>query len=261
MIALNPDIAAAGDDRDQGRGLERQAGTFDLSPDVLKAIAAGDLAFAVDQQQYLQGYLPIVFLKLYKTNANTVGGGQPVLTGPGFVDKANADGPEAAGRHALRGPVAGAAAGHRRLRRGDRCDRTASAGRRDRRRAPPPVPAATSGWRTSASRRASSGARRSARCWPRSSSAIFFWTQNALFLQLNGIANWTDVASTIGIPAVVVALLMIGGEFDLSAGVMTGTGGPDDGPAGDRGRHEHLAGDRDHARLRGRRSASPTATW
>src|SRR5207244_13443398 len=55
--------------------------------------------------------------------------------------------------------------------------------------------------------------------------AIFFWTQNGLFLKLDGIANWTDVASTIGIPAVVVALLMIGGEFDLSAGVMTGSAG------------------------------------
>jgi len=55
--------------------------------------------------------------------------------------------------------------------------------------------------------------------------AIFFWTQNSLFLELDGIANWTDVASTIGIPAVVVALLMIGGEFDLSAGVMTGSAG------------------------------------
>jgi simple sugar transport system permease protein len=55
--------------------------------------------------------------------------------------------------------------------------------------------------------------------------AIFFWTQNALFLKLDGIANWTDVASTIGIPAVLVALLMIGGEFDLSAGVMTGSAG------------------------------------
>ncbi|MFL6035263.1 MAG: ABC transporter permease [Gaiellaceae bacterium] len=54
---------------------------------------------------------------------------------------------------------------------------------------------------------------------------IFFWTQNSLFLKLDGIANWTDVASTIGIPAVVVALLMIGGEFDLSAGVMTGSAG------------------------------------
>jgi len=55
--------------------------------------------------------------------------------------------------------------------------------------------------------------------------AIFFWTQNSLFLKLDGIANWTDVASTIGIPAVAVALLMIGGEFDLSAGVMTGSAG------------------------------------
>jgi simple sugar transport system permease protein len=55
--------------------------------------------------------------------------------------------------------------------------------------------------------------------------AIFFWTQNSLFLKLDGISNWTDVASTIGIPAVFVALLMIGGEFDLSAGVMTGSAG------------------------------------
>jgi simple sugar transport system permease protein len=55
--------------------------------------------------------------------------------------------------------------------------------------------------------------------------AIFFWSQNALFLKLDGISNWTDVASTIGIPAVVVALLMIGGEFDLSAGVITGSAG------------------------------------
>jgi simple sugar transport system substrate-binding protein len=45
----------------------------------------------VDQQPYLQGYLPIVFLQLYKENADTVGGGRPVLTGPAFVDKSNVD--------------------------------------------------------------------------------------------------------------------------------------------------------------------------
>lgn len=54
---------------------------------------------------------------------------------------------------------------------------------------------------------------------------IFFTTQNSLFARLDGIANWTDVGSTIGIPAVVVALLMIGGEFDLSSGVITGSAG------------------------------------
>jgi len=60
--------------------------TFDLSPDVLAAIEKGDMLFAIDQQQYLQGYLPIVLLTLYKTNLNTIA--NPVLmTGPGFVTK------------------------------------------------------------------------------------------------------------------------------------------------------------------------------
>ncbi|CAN5701533.1 sugar ABC transporter substrate-binding protein [soil metagenome] len=66
-------------------------GTFDLSPDVIQAIIDGNMLFAVDQQQYLQGYLPIVFLTLNKDNLNTVGGGQPVLTGPGFVTADNAE--------------------------------------------------------------------------------------------------------------------------------------------------------------------------
>ena len=39
-------------------------GTFDLGPDVLKAILAGEIGFAVDQQAYLQGYLPIEMLAL-----------------------------------------------------------------------------------------------------------------------------------------------------------------------------------------------------
>ena len=47
---------------------------------------------------------------------------------------------------------------------------------------------------------------------------IFFAATAASFRTLGGMANWTDVASTLGIMAVVVALLMIGGEFDLSAG-------------------------------------------
>jgi simple sugar transport system substrate-binding protein len=65
-------------------------GTFDLSPDVLQALAAGQMEFAIDQQQYLQGYLPIQFLVLYKKFGLIPGGGQPILTGPGFVTKDNA---------------------------------------------------------------------------------------------------------------------------------------------------------------------------
>src|SRR5918994_4303719 len=54
---------------------------------------------------------------------------------------------------------------------------------------------------------------------------LFFVITADRFGTLSGMARWTDVASTLGIMAVAVALLMIGGEFDLSAGVMTGTSG------------------------------------
>ncbi len=65
--------------------------TFDLSPDVLKAIDAGNMLFAIDQQQFLQGYLPIVFLTHYNTSGGLLpGGGGVILTGPGFVTQENA---------------------------------------------------------------------------------------------------------------------------------------------------------------------------
>jgi simple sugar transport system substrate-binding protein len=90
ILTLNPVIAIAARDAIQAAGGSQKLGTFDLSPDVLDAITADQILFAIDQQQYLQGYLPVVFLYLYKTNLNTVGGGLPVLTGPGIVDKSNA---------------------------------------------------------------------------------------------------------------------------------------------------------------------------
>jgi simple sugar transport system substrate-binding protein len=90
VLALNPDIAVAARDAVAGAGSEAKVATFDLSADVIQAIQDDEILFAVDQQQYLQGYLPVVFLTLNKTNLNTVGGGLPVLTGPGFVTKENA---------------------------------------------------------------------------------------------------------------------------------------------------------------------------
>jgi simple sugar transport system permease protein len=49
----------------------------------------------------------------------------------------------------------------------------------------------------------------------------FFSVVTDRFLTPLGLATWLDDSSTLGIMAVAVALLMIGGEFDLSAGVMT----------------------------------------
>ena len=66
-----------------------QLATFDLSPDVLEAIESGDILFAIDSQQYMQGYLPIVLLTLNATNLNTIAN-PVVMTGPGFVTQENA---------------------------------------------------------------------------------------------------------------------------------------------------------------------------
>lgn len=91
VLALNPQVAVSSVNAVKGAASKAAVATFDLNADVTTAIKAGDVLFAVDQQQYEQGYLPIVMLKLYRDNANTVGGGKPVLTGPGFVDRSNVD--------------------------------------------------------------------------------------------------------------------------------------------------------------------------
>jgi len=90
VLVLNPGVAAVAVTAAKEAGSTAKLATFDLNPDVISAINAGSISFAVDQQQYEQGYLPVVMLTLYKANLNTVGGGRPVLTGPGFVTKENA---------------------------------------------------------------------------------------------------------------------------------------------------------------------------
>ncbi|MFJ7077380.1 substrate-binding domain-containing protein [Streptomyces sp. NPDC098781] len=71
-------------------GAKAHVATFDLNKDLVKAVQDGDVQFAVDQQPYLQGYLAVDSLWLYRKNGNTLGGGEaPVLTGPAFVTKAN----------------------------------------------------------------------------------------------------------------------------------------------------------------------------
>lgn len=91
VLTLNSQIAARAVDGVRESHSRAAVATFDLNSDVVSAIRAGTLLFAVDQQQYEQGYLPVVMLQLYRRNLNTVGGGMPVQTGPAFVDKTNVD--------------------------------------------------------------------------------------------------------------------------------------------------------------------------
>jgi simple sugar transport system substrate-binding protein len=92
VVTLGAPIALTAEQAVSEGGGKAKIATFDLNKDLVSAIQDGRIQFAVDQQPYLQGYLAVDSLWLYKTNGNFSGGGeQPVLTGPAFVDKSNVD--------------------------------------------------------------------------------------------------------------------------------------------------------------------------
>lgn len=72
-----------------GKNEQITFGTFDLGPEILEAVSAGKIAFAIDQQQFLQGYLPVVFLTTYIQYGTTPV--NEVATGPAFVTQKEAE--------------------------------------------------------------------------------------------------------------------------------------------------------------------------
>src|SRR5690349_14722895 len=92
LLTLGPSVAKPALDAVAASGKQIHLATFDLSADVLTAIKDGKMDFAIDQQQFLQGYLPIVILTNYAETRNLpTGNGQGlIMTGPGFVTKDSA---------------------------------------------------------------------------------------------------------------------------------------------------------------------------
>lgn len=92
MLTLNPGVAdqALRALNESGRSDQITFATFDLSPSVLEAVRDGNMLFATDQQQYLQGYLPVVLLTNYiqygVAPVNTA-----IPTGPAFITEDNAE--------------------------------------------------------------------------------------------------------------------------------------------------------------------------
>ena len=74
-----------------GFGRRVQLATFDLSPEVLQAVRIKRILFAVDQQPYLQGYLPVVLLAERSRHLLSPPRGELIPTGPDFVTSATAD--------------------------------------------------------------------------------------------------------------------------------------------------------------------------
>jgi simple sugar transport system substrate-binding protein len=91
VVTLGAPIALSAMDAIKEGNSKAKVGTFDFNPQIPPKIKSGELVFAIDQQPYLQGYMAIDSLWLYKANGNILGGGQPTLTGPFLVDKDNVD--------------------------------------------------------------------------------------------------------------------------------------------------------------------------
>jgi simple sugar transport system substrate-binding protein len=90
ILSLGGDMSGQAVKAVSAVGAKIQVGTFDVNADVVQNIADGKLAFAIDQQPYVQGYLGVTSIYLKVLNGNDVGGGQPVYSGPAIITKDNA---------------------------------------------------------------------------------------------------------------------------------------------------------------------------
>ena len=89
ILSVGPHVCDAVSKALDDLGMTVHHSCFDLSPAVMDLINAGKVAFTIDQQQRLQGYLPIIILHLYNNGAGLLPGAN-IPSGPGFVDKSNA---------------------------------------------------------------------------------------------------------------------------------------------------------------------------
>ena len=90
ILTLGPAGAAPALDAVSASGQKITLATFDLSPDVLEAVRDGKILFAVDQQPFLQGYLPVMLLAERARYGVFPREGELIPTGPQFVTKENA---------------------------------------------------------------------------------------------------------------------------------------------------------------------------
>ena len=102
VIGLVAPVALRAVDSVRDAGSHAKIATFDTNAELVNAIKAGTIQFAVDQQPYLQGYMAVDSLWLHRRNGTAMGGGRPVYSGPSFVDQSNVDSMATAAREGLR---------------------------------------------------------------------------------------------------------------------------------------------------------------
>ncbi|MGP3976367.1 sugar ABC transporter substrate-binding protein [Streptomyces sp. 8N114] len=90
VVTLGAPFAATAAQAKKNVGSKAEIDTFDLNDKVAAGLKDGTIGFAVDQQPYMQGYEAVDLLWLYRYNADMLGGGKPVLTGPQILTKKDA---------------------------------------------------------------------------------------------------------------------------------------------------------------------------
>ncbi|MCP3054139.1 sugar ABC transporter substrate-binding protein [Aurantimonas marianensis] len=80
--SADPTIEAV---KENGMAGQIYFGTFDLGTEIVKAIKDGTIQWGIDQQPFLQAYLPVIVLANYKRYG--VLPGNNINSGPGFVTK------------------------------------------------------------------------------------------------------------------------------------------------------------------------------
>lgn len=102
VMGLQAPVAMTSAEAVKNAGSAAKVATFDTNAQLVDAISSGAIAWAVDQQPYMQGYLAVDSIWLAHRNGSTMGGGRPVYTGPSFVDSYNVEAISEAAKAGLR---------------------------------------------------------------------------------------------------------------------------------------------------------------
>ena len=89
VVTLGPQLGVAMAQQVKESGSKAKVVTYAFNDDLLPLLQNGEVAFTIDQQPFLQGYLSIDSLWLYIKNHSVIGAQQSVPTGPVVVDQTN----------------------------------------------------------------------------------------------------------------------------------------------------------------------------
>ena len=89
VVTLGPALGVATQQQLEQDGSKAKVATYAFTSDLIPLLQSGKVAFTIDQQPYLQGYMAIDSLWLYNRNHSALGAQQPVATGPVVVDQSN----------------------------------------------------------------------------------------------------------------------------------------------------------------------------